>query len=185
MEQFDFMTRGAALMLLSALGATLGTPPPAGAQSRAAPSQSATAYFEFIRGRHLESLGQIPQALEAYRLAAEADPKSAAIPAEIATLNARANRTEDATRAAGQALAIDPENAEAHFVLGTILAAELEGRVEAGRPATGAKPTLDDAIAHLERARPSRPLDTGLALTLGRLYLTKRDFAKALELLDP
>ncbi len=70
-------------------------------------------------------------------------------------------------------------------MLGTILAAELEGRVEAGRPATGAKPTLDDAISHLERARPSRPLDTGLALTLGRLYLTKRDFAKARELLDP
>ena len=33
MEQFDFMTRGAALMLLSVLGATLGSPPPAGAQS--------------------------------------------------------------------------------------------------------------------------------------------------------
>jgi tetratricopeptide (TPR) repeat protein len=133
MEQFDLMTRG--VLALSILGAILGTPTPAGAQSRAAPSQSATAYFEFIRGRHLESLGQIPQALEAYRLAAEADPTSAAIPAEIATLNARANRTEDATRAAGQALAIDPENGEAHFVLGTILAAELEGRVEAGRPA--------------------------------------------------
>jgi tetratricopeptide (TPR) repeat protein len=184
MEQSDLMTRGAALILVSALGATLGMPPPAGAQSGAAQSQSATAYFEFIRGRHLESLGQIPQALEAYRLAAEADPKSAAIPAEIATLNARANRTEDATRAAGQALAIDPENGEAHFVLGTILAAELEGRVEAGRP-TGARPTLDDAISHLERARPSRPLDAGLAMTLGRLYLMRRDFAKARALLDP
>jgi tetratricopeptide (TPR) repeat protein len=184
MEQFDVMTRGA-LMLLSALGATLGMPPPAGAQSVAAQSPSATAYFEFIRGRHLESLGQIPQALEAYRLAAEADPKSAAIPAEIATLNARANRTEDATRAAGQALAIDPENAEAHFVLGTILAAELEGRVEAGRAAAGVKPTIDDAISHLERARPSRPLDAALVMTLGRLYLSKRDFAKASELLAP
>ena len=182
------MTRGArGLLLLSAVVATVGVPPRAGAQSGAAPSPSATAYFEFIRGRHLESIGQIPQALEAYRLAAEADPKSAAIPAEIATLNARANRTEDATRAAGQALAIDPENPDAHWVLGTIFAAELEGRVETGPPATGSKPkpTLDDAIAHLERARPSRPLDAGLALTLGRLYLTKRDFTKARELLDP
>jgi tetratricopeptide (TPR) repeat protein len=179
MEQSDLMTRGAALVLLSALGATLGA-----AQVAAQPSPSATAYFEFIRGRHLESLGQIPQALEAYRLAAEADPKSAAIPAEIATLNARANRTEDASRAAGQALAIDPENAEAHWVLGTIIAAELEGRAEAGRPASP-KPSIDTAIAHLERARPSRPLDAGLAMTLGRLYLTKRDYAKARELLDP
>ncbi len=182
------MTRGA-LVLLSALAtfdATLGASP-AAAQPSSQPSRrsspSATAYFEFIRGRHLESLGQIPQALEAYRLAAEADPTSAAIPAEIATLNARANRTEEATRAAGEALAIDPENAEAHWVLGTIFAAELEGRVEAGRQAT-AKPTLDDAISHLERARPSRPLDVGLSVTLGRLYLSKRDFAKARQLLD-
>jgi tetratricopeptide (TPR) repeat protein len=180
MEQFDLMTRGAVLVLLSALGAALGA-----AQAAAQPSPSATAYFEFIRGRHLESLGQIPQALDAYRLAAEADPKSAAIPAEIATLNARANRTEDATRAATQALAIDPENAEAHWVLGTIYAAELEGRVEAGRPPPTSKPTIDDAISHLERARPSRPLDAGLSVTLGRLYLTKRDFAKARQLLDP
>ena len=184
MEQSNLMTRGA-LVLLSALVVALVSPPPVRAQSKAADPPSATAYFEFIRGRHLESLGQIPQALEAYRLAAQADPKSAAIPAEIATLNARANRTEDATRAAGEALAIDPENADAHWVLGTIFAAELEGRVEAGRPATTSKPTLDDAISHLERARPSRPLDAGLAMTLGRLYLTKRDFAKARDVLDP
>ena len=151
----------------------------------AATAPSATAYFEFIRGRHLESLGQIPQALDAYRLAAEADPTSATIPAEIATLNARANRTEDATRAAGQALAIDPNNADAHFVLGTIFAAELEGRVESGRPGGGTKPTLDAAISHLERARPSRPLDASLSVTLGRLYLTKRDFAKSRALLEP
>jgi tetratricopeptide (TPR) repeat protein len=184
MEQSNLMTRGA-LVLLSALVVALVSPPPVRAQSKAAEPPSATAYFEFIRGRHLESLGQIPQALEAYRLAAQADPKSAAIPAEIATLNARANRTEDATRAAGEALAIDPENADAHWVLGTIFAAELEGRVEAGRPATSSKPTLDDAISHLERARPSRPLDAGLAMTLGRLYLTKRDFTKARDVLDP
>jgi len=180
MEQFEVMTRGAALVVLAALGATLGAPSLAAAQR-----PSATAYFEFIRGRHLESLGQIAQALEAYRLAAEADPKSAAIPAEIATLNARANRTEDATRAAGQALAIDPDNAEAHWVLGTILAAELEGRAEAGRSTSTPKPSLDDAISHLERARSSRALDSGLALTLGRLYLSKRDYPKALELIEP
>jgi tetratricopeptide (TPR) repeat protein len=174
------MRRGAAIVRLAAVAAALLAPPVAAAQT-----PSATAYFEFIRGRHLESMGQIPQALEAYRLAAEADPKSAAIPAEIATLNARANRTEDATRAAGQALAIDPKNAEAHWVLGTIFAAELEGRVEAGRPAAGSKPSIDDAITHLEQARPGRPLDATLSLTLGRLYLAKRDFAKARAALDP
>jgi tetratricopeptide (TPR) repeat protein len=205
MEQFEIMTRGGVLVVLSAFAAALAAPRPTVAQPTATPAPapaaevpaaqvpavklpprapSATAYFEFIRGRHLESLGQIPQALDAYRLAAEADPKSAVIAAEIATLNARANRTEDATRAAGQALAIDPDNAEAHWVLGTIFAAELEGRFESGRPGGGTKPTLDAAIAHLERARPSRPLDASISVTLGRLYLTKRDFAKSRALLE-
>ena len=88
MEQSNLMTRGA-LVLLSALVVALVSPPPVRAQSKAADPPSATAYFEFIRGRHLESLGQIPQALEAYRLAAQADPKSAAIPAEIGRASCR------------------------------------------------------------------------------------------------
>ena len=183
------MTRRATLGLLPVLWAFLGAPPALSAQSPPAavppappPAPSATAYFEFIRGRHLESLGQIVQALEAYRRAADADPKSAAIPAEIATLNARANRTEDATRAARQALAIDPANADAHWVLGMIFAADLEGRAEAG---TTPRASVDEAITHLERARASRPLDNAVAVTLGRLYLSKRDYAKTREVLDP
>src|SRR5689334_9081190 len=126
------MTRRATLVVAALLVAPVHVAAQPSGQQAAAPS--ATAYFEFLRGRHLESQGQIAQALDAYRLAAEADPASAAIPAEIATLNARANRTEDATRAAGQALAIDPDNADAHWVLGTVFAAELEGRFESGRP---------------------------------------------------
>jgi tetratricopeptide (TPR) repeat protein len=171
------MTRRAATLLAAALAVAAA---PAAAQS-----PSATAYFEFIRGRHLESLGQIAQALDAYRLAAEADPASAAIPAEIATLNARANRTEDARSAAMQALTLDPDNADAHWVLGTIIAAELEGRAESGRAAGGSRASVDEAIGHLERARPKRPLDPTLALTLGRLYLSKRDYPKARGVLDP
>src|SRR4051812_13272897 len=102
------MTRRAAILVAALLGVPAAPgaaqPPavqapaaqpaaaqPATAQSPPAPSPSATAYFEFVRGRHLESVGQITEALEAYRLAAAADPGSAAIPAEIATLNARAN----------------------------------------------------------------------------------------------
>jgi tetratricopeptide (TPR) repeat protein len=170
MEQLNLMTQRTAVVLAAALI----VPAASGAQT-----PSATAYFEFLRGRHLESQGQIPQALDAYRLASEADPASAAIHAEIATLNARANRTEAATAAARRALAIDADNASAHWVLGTIAAAELEGRLEAGRPAGTPKATIDEAIAHLEKARPRRQFDATLALTLGRLYLSKREWQKA------
>ena len=176
MEQFDLMTQRVAVVLLAALA----TPALASAEP-----PSATAYFEFIRGRHLESQGQIVQALEAYRLASEADPSSAAIHAEIATLSARANRTEQATAAARRALALDAKNSDAHWVLGTIFAAELEGRLEAGRPANAARASLEDAITHLEQARAGRRFDTTLSLTLGRLYLTKRAWGKVREVLDP
>lgn len=170
------MTRNSALVLVAAL--VVSTPP------AAAQAPSATAYFEFLRGRHLESQGQIGQALDAYRRAAEADPSSAAIHAEMATLNARANRTDEATRAARKALDLDPKNADAHWVLGTIFASELEGRLEAGRSGTTPKPSIEAAISHLEQARPRRPFDSTLALTLGRLYLAQRDWAKAEDILD-
>jgi len=171
------MTRSSALVLVAAL---VVSAPPAAAQA-----PSATAYFEFLRGRHLESQGQIAQALDAYRLAAEADPRSAAIHAEMATLNARANRTDDATRAARKALEIDPANADAHWVLGTIYASELEGRLEAGPADAAPRPSVEDAISHLEQARPRRPFDSTLALTLGRLYLAQREWTKAVDVLGP
>ena len=50
MEQFDLMTQRTAVVLAAALMC----PAAAGAQT-----PSATAYFEFLRGRHLESQGQI------------------------------------------------------------------------------------------------------------------------------
>src|SRR5689334_12535814 len=181
------MTRRATLVVAALLVAPVHVAAQPSGQQAAAPS--ATAYFEFLRGRHLESQGQIAQALDAYRLAAEADPASAAIPAEIATLNARANRTEDATKAARHALDLDKDNADAHWVLGTILAAQVEGEDEAGRPAnadaTAPKPSADDAIAHLEQARPKRPFDATLALTLARLYLGQKAWAKARGVLEP
>jgi len=193
------MTRRATFVVAALLVAPLRAAAQPSGQPAAAPS--ATAYFEFLRGRHLESQGQIAQALDAYRLASEADPASAAIPAEIATLNARANRTEEANKAARHALELDPDNADAHWVLGTILAAQVEGEDEAGAPATPDRPAAstpatpdkpaagkanaDEAIAHLEQARPKRPYDATLALTLGRLYLGQRAWAKARGVLEP
>ena len=99
MEQFDRMTSRAAV----ALAAVLAVPAVAHAQT-----PSATAYFEFLRGRHLESQGQIPQALEAYRLASEADPGSGVIAALVGA--ARERRREGVDRGEGG----DPSTLAAH-----------------------------------------------------------------------
>ena len=110
--------------------------------------------------------GQIAQALDAYRLASEADPASAAIPAEIATLNARANRSEEAAKAARHALELDQDNADAHWVLGTILAA-------AGRRRGRDRPTRDARQAGRrqgERRRGDRASRTGAAEAAARCH---------------
>ena len=73
-------------------------------------------------------------------------------------------------------------NAEAHWVLGTVYAALLQGHQEVGTSSDAGD--LDRAILHLEQARPARPYDLGLVLTLGRLYLAKGDHDKAIEALD-
>lgn len=146
-----------------------------------------TGYFEFLRGRHLEGQGQLAEALAAYERAARADAGSAQIRAEIAALYARQSRIEDAIREAQRALTLDAENADANWVLGALYANEIEARREAGSSATAdrrSEPTAEMAIAHLERARPGRPFDTGLVLTLGRLYLGRRAWREASVVLE-
>jgi tetratricopeptide (TPR) repeat protein len=215
-------TLSAACLLLVPLGAT-----PAIAQAQAQPPQHSTpasaaahprtttttatapvgaeatsegaAYFEFLKGRMLEGLGRVTDALEAYERASKMDPHSAQIRAEIAALYARQNRPADAITAAKAALNLDPDDSEAHWVLGTVYAAVIEARAEdaasgsrtrrtrrggtsagAGNDADEALPTLDDAIEHLEKARPERTYDNGLHLALGRLYLQKEQYDKAI-----
>jgi tetratricopeptide (TPR) repeat protein len=163
-------------------------------------SPEGAAYFEFLKGRMLEGLGRVTDALEAYERASKMDPQSAQIRAEIAALYARQNRPADAVTAAKAALKLDPDDSEAHWVLGTVYAAVIEARAEdaasgsrtrrnrrggsaAGSEASAADdpmPTLDDAIEHLEKARPERLYDNGLHLALGRLYLQKEQFDKAI-----
>lgn len=159
--------------------------PATGASQATAPGTAdarARAYYDFLLARHLESDGDVDQAVAALDRAAAADPSSAEVRAELAALYARQNRAEDAVKAAEAALALDADNAEAHWVIGTVHAALLQGGQEAGGRDEGAH--LASAIEHLEKARPARAYDLGLVLTLGRLYLSKPDYPKAAETLS-
>lgn len=144
--------------------------------------QRADAYFEFLHARRLEADGDVEAAVDALRRAAAADPASAEVRAELAALFARQNRAADAIEAAQAALAVDPDNAEAHWVLGSVYSALAQQGRDAQPTATEA---LDRAIEHLEKARPGRRYDPGLSLALGRLYLRKADYEKALGVLVP
>jgi tetratricopeptide (TPR) repeat protein len=139
---------------------------------------SAAAYFAFLEARRLEEAGDIEAAAAALQRAGKADPDSAEIRAELAALYARQNDADKAADAARAALALDPDNGEANFVLGTILAASLS---ETG----GDGAARDAAMGHLEKARLARPFDQGLVLMLARLRMSAGQIPQAIALLEP
>src|SRR5215510_269599 len=81
-------------------------------------AQSTDSYFEFLQARRLEADGDPKGALAALERAATADPKSAEVRAEIASLHLRRNERADAEKAAKAALALDETNVEANRALG-------------------------------------------------------------------
>ncbi len=142
------------------------------------------AYYEFLRGTHLEGRGQVDAAISAFERAATLDPHAADIPAELAALYARQGNLTGARQSAEAALKIDPKNVEAHRVLGGIFASMVESE-EGAAPKAADSDTVRQAIEHLERGR--RPdgtdQDTGLDIALARLYMRLGDNQKAVDVL--
>src|SRR6185295_15832133 len=126
----------------------------------------------------LESRGQVDEAISAFERAATLDPQAADIPAELAALYARQGNLTGARDSAEAALKIDPDNVDAHRVLGGIFASMVESDDGKAKNATPDSTRL--AIDHLERGRRSdgTDQDTGLDITLARLYLRLGDNQK-------
>jgi tetratricopeptide (TPR) repeat protein len=141
-------------------------------------------YWEFLNARRLESQGDVKGALAALERAAAADPASAEIRAEIASLHMRQNQFEAAEKAAREALSRSETSIEAHRVLGLIYSAYAEGAGESGQ-ADKAPQYVKDAIAHLEKVvpAPGGATDVTAQYNLGRLYLRSGEVTKAVEAL--
>ena len=146
-------------------------PEPPGLDDRAA------AYHAFMLGRTLEREGEIDEAIDAYRRAAELDPASSGVWAELAGLFARRNRPDEAIEAGNEALDRSPDDREAHRTLGLVYAARVESRE------TPAQSDVDLAMDHLAQARNPRSPDVMLSITLGRLYLSTGQPQPAVEVL--
>jgi tetratricopeptide (TPR) repeat protein len=146
-------------------------------------AQAATdTYYEFLLARRLEADGDVKGARAALERAATADPKSAEIRAEIASLHLRRNERAEAEKAAKAALAIDEKNVEGNRVLGSIYAAAADAASE--RPSNPQTATyVRDAITHLERAAAGSTVtaDPELFYTLGRLYIRAGSPDKAVQ----
>ncbi len=159
------------------------TPAPSGPATE---TDRAEAYHQFLLGSFLETEDNADAAIAALRRALELDPSAAGAAAELADLYVRLNREDEAMRAAGQALTIDPENVSAHETLGFLYA----GRLDGNRSAPGRSAAVDDAnaaqaIDHLEKAvqYTAAQADANVRATLARLYVRASEFDKAIPLL--
>src|SRR5262245_37187860 len=150
-----------------------------------APDRVAEAYEHFLRAHLLEDGDDVEGAIAAYKRALAADPRGADIAADLADLYLRENRTSDARNAAEQAIKIDPNNREAHRVLGTLyasMASDSQGR--GGRAAQ--TENLNNAVQHLEKAiePPIVSPDANVRAMLARLYIATDKYDKAITLLS-
>jgi tetratricopeptide (TPR) repeat protein len=159
--------------------------PAAQAVASAAPAAPARAeaYYQFLLGLHLEGEGDVAGAVRAFERAATADPRGGEIRAALANLYARQNLAGQAITAAEDALRVDPDNIEAHAVLGGVFAARAQQGLDTGGTFDGAD--AGRAIGHLEKvtAAPDRRFDVGPSLMLGRLYVRTGAYDKAVALL--
>ena len=158
------------------------------APTTAPPEKVAEAYAQFLIGHHLSEANDIAGAIAAFKRAMELDPLAADIPAELAALYLRQNKTPDATAMAEQALKVAPANREANRVLGLIYAGLGDDGRDPGprsRTAPGSDANLMKAIQHLELAldRAAGDSDPNVAATLARLYVRTGAFDKAIPVL--
>jgi len=115
------------------------------------------------------------KAIEEYRLAIEADPTSEYLTSGLAELYAKTGRIRDAVMEAQDILKRDPNNLEAHKLLGRIYLRSL-GDVQAS---SGSQNVLKLAIDQYEQIVKIEPDNVEDHLLLGRLYRLNNDLQKA------
>jgi tetratricopeptide (TPR) repeat protein len=117
----------------------------------------------------------VSKAIEEYRLAIEADPTSEYLTSALAELYTRAGRIRDAVLEAQDILKRDPNNLEAHKLLGRIYLKSL-GDVQGGNTSDS---VLKLAIEQYEQIVKLEPDSVDNRLLLGRLYKVNNDLRKA------
>jgi len=153
-----------------------------GATAKPQTDTTAEAYYEFLLAHHKDQDGDSDGALAGFRRALALDPTSSQITTELAEFYARQGEIKSAVELADAALKLDPDNFDAHRILG-MLYAELATResTTAGSPDAAAKL----AIEHLEKALGDDRVDVAseVRLQLGRVYLRDKTWDKAIAVL--
>jgi tetratricopeptide (TPR) repeat protein len=115
------------------------------------------------------------KAIEEYRQAIENDPSSEYLNASLAELYAKTGRIRDAVLEAQDIIKRDPNNLEAHKLLGRIYLRSL-GDLQ---PGTQSREVLGLAIEQYEAMIKIEPNNADNHILLGRLYFVSKDLIKA------
>src|SRR3989475_10406961 len=152
------------------------------AQSSSHKTDRAAAYYHYTLAHMYEEQVAVygrsdlaNKAIEEYRQAIDSDPTSEYLTAGLAELYAKTVRIRDAVMEAQDILKRDPNNLEAHKLLGRIYLRSL-GDIQSGN---GSQNVLKLAIEQYEQIIKIEPDSVDDHLLLGRLYKVNNDLQKA------
>lgn len=144
----------------------------------------AAAYYHFGLAHMYEDMATnygrpeyATRAIEEYKLALDADPSSKYLNSGLAELYLRTGRVRDAVLAAQDILKTEPDNLEAHKLLGRVYLQSL-GNVQNGGPS---EKVLQLAIAEYSKIVQLQGNDIESRLLLGQLYTLAHDTPHAEE----
>ncbi len=123
----------------------------------------------------------VTHAIEEYKLALDADPGSAELNNELADLYFRVGRARDAESTVRNLLKTDPNNEDAHELLGRIYLRRLGESQNGASSASPSSNALDQAIAEFEKIVSLKPKSVDDRMVLGQLYGVKHETKKAEE----
>jgi tetratricopeptide (TPR) repeat protein len=144
----------------------------------------AAAYYHFSLAHMYEDMATnygrpeyATRAIEEYKLALDADPSSKYLNSGLAELYLRTGRVRDAVLAAQDILKTEPDNLDAHKLLGRVYLQSL-GNVQSGGPS---EKVLQLAIAEYSKIVQLQGNDIESRLLLGQLYTLAHDTPHAEE----
>lgn len=178
---FIFFLYGVACIAGPQTGALSAASPSAG-QASSSDADHGRAYYHYMLARRYKELAGIynrndyvEKAISEYKQAMEADPDSLFLRVELADLYWRVSRIGDAVREAEAVLKINPNQEDAHRLLGHIYLRNLGD----AQPDQASKESLHKAIEHFEALTKLNPSDSDSLVILGRLYKLSNEPAKA------
>jgi tetratricopeptide (TPR) repeat protein len=180
----SFLAAAAAAQTTPSAEKPADSKPAAPAQSSPRKVDRAAAYFHYTLAHMYEEQITIygrselaNKAMDEYRLAIEADPSSEFLTSALAELYVKTGRIRDAVLEAQDILKRDPNNLEAHKLLGRIYLRSLGDLPGGGN--NGSDNVLKLAIEQYEQIVKIEPDNVDDHLLLGRLYRLNNDLTKA------